>query len=78
MPVVDEEFARAFFGLHVDLGDWHTKRGIWLAFPAARFTCRWGCVLEASGPVDVANLTEHLSEDHARICPGPPLEDLMR
>ncbi|WP_329338548.1 hypothetical protein OG866_26980 [Streptomyces sp. NBC_00663] len=64
--------ARAYFGLHVDLGDFHTKRGIWLAYPTARFTCRWGCELDAVGPVDVANLTEHLTAHHARICPGPP------
>ncbi|MET7679369.1 hypothetical protein [Streptomyces sp. NPDC005423] len=73
MPVIDELPVAGSFGLWVDLGDWHTKRGIWLAYPAARFTCRWGCVLEASGPVDVANFTAHLSEDHARICPGPPI-----
>lgn len=61
----------AFFGLHVDLGDYHTKREEWLAFPTARFTCRYGCDLEAFGPADVAYFTEHLNETHARSCPGP-------
>ena len=63
--------ARAFFGLHVDLGHYSKYAGRWLAYPTARFTCRWGCELDAVGPVDVANLTERLTDDHARICPGP-------
>lgn len=70
--------ALGYFGLHVDLGDYHSKRRIWLAYPTARFTCRWGCELDAVGPVDVANLTEHLTDDHARICPGPTTHEESR
>lgn len=60
-----------FFGLHVDLGDFHHHRGVWLRHPTARFTCRHGCVEEAFGPVDVADLTARITTDHARTCPGP-------
>lgn len=67
--------ALEYFGLHVDLGDYHTKRGVWLHFPAARFTCRWGCESTASGPADVAQFTQAITADHARDCPGPPKED---
>lgn len=58
-------------GLWVDLGDWHSKRHVWLRPPAARFTCRHGCAYDAYGARDVARLTEHIDEDHARQCPGP-------
>lgn len=63
--------AAAFFGLHVDLGDFHYQRHLWLRLPTARFTCRHGCDLEAFGVAEVAHFTEHLTEDHARVCPGP-------
>ncbi|MFF0598087.1 hypothetical protein [Streptomyces antibioticus] len=59
------------FGLHVDLGDYHSVRRVWLHLPTARFTCRHGCDLEAFGASDVAHFTEHLAEIHARTCPGP-------
>ncbi|MEV6125143.1 hypothetical protein AB0M23_32325 [Streptomyces sp. NPDC052077] len=57
-------------GLWVDLGDWHSKRRIWLRLPAARFTCRHGCVHEAFGAADVADFTARIATDHARTCPG--------
>lgn len=63
--------AGRWFGLWVDLGDWHTKREVWLRVPSARFTCRYGCLIEAFGADDVAELTKNLNRDHARICPGP-------
>ncbi|AVV46434.1 hypothetical protein PYK79_45080 [Streptomyces sp. ID05-04B] len=62
------------FGLHVDLGDYHTKRAVWLALPAAAFTCRWGCEHTAVGAADVADLTQSIADRHARTCPGPPKE----
>lgn len=58
-------------GLWVDLGDWHSKRHVWLRPPAARFTCRHGCAYDAYGAAAVAHLTEHVDDDHARECPGP-------
>lgn len=58
-------------GLWVDLGDWHYKRHVWLRLPYARFTCRHGCVYDASGALAVAHLTAHIDTDHARECPGP-------
>ncbi|NUP19852.1 MAG: hypothetical protein HOZ81_27990 [Streptomyces sp.] len=63
--------ALAFFGLHV-AGDWHAKRGVWVVYPEAHFTCRWGCELFAVGAAEVAYLTDNLTAHHARICPGPP------
>lgn len=60
-------------GLWVDLGDWHSKREVWLKPPAARFTCRHGCVSEAFGQ-DVADFTARIHTDHARECPGPRKE----
>ncbi len=67
--------ARDLFGLHVDLGDYHSVRRVWLRLPVARFTCRHGCDLEAFGAADVAHLTEHLDAIHARSCPGPHRKD---
>ncbi|GGN47262.1 hypothetical protein [Streptomyces fuscichromogenes] len=61
--------AAAYFGLAVDLGDWHTKRGIWLHLPRAVWTCREGCEAVAVGAVDVAHLTEHLDQ----ACPHAPV-----
>ncbi|MFG2699559.1 hypothetical protein [Streptomyces sp. NPDC048386] len=58
------------FGLHVDLGDWHSKRGIWLHLPRAVWSCRHGCEAVAVGAVDVADLTEHLDE----ACPHVPAQ----
>lgn len=58
------------FGLWVDLGDYHAKRGVWLHFPAARLLCPHGCVHEAFGPDDVADFTARITTDHARTCPG--------
>ncbi|MEH0547318.1 hypothetical protein QA802_30795 [Streptomyces sp. B21-105] len=63
--------ATRFFGLHVDLGDYHTKRAEWLQLPTAAFTCRWGCELVAVGAADVAHLTQSITATHARTCPGP-------
>ena len=63
-------------GLWVGLGDWHTRRRVWLKLPAARFTCRHGCLPEeAFGAHDVAAFTESITTDHARACPGPPQEN---
>jgi hypothetical protein len=62
--------AEQLFGLWVEFGDWHTKREVWLRLPAARFTCRYGCVVEAAGADDVADLTARIDTDHARTCPG--------
>ncbi|WP_330348140.1 hypothetical protein [Streptomyces sp. NBC_00582] len=59
------------FGLHVDLGDYHSVRRVWLRLPVARFTCLNGCDEEAVGAADVAALTERLAQTHARSCPGP-------
>lgn len=58
-------------GLWVDLGDWHTKRQVWLRPPAARFTCRHGCSHEAFGAADVIAFTARIDAHHARACPGP-------
>ncbi|WP_171111267.1 MULTISPECIES: hypothetical protein [unclassified Streptomyces] len=58
------------YGLWVDCGDWHHRRGKWLSLPWARFTCRHGCSSEAFGAADVAYFTEHIDDDHARTCPG--------
>jgi hypothetical protein len=63
--------AASLYGLHVDCGDFHYKRRVWLRLPTARFTCRHGCDIEAFGAADVAHLTAHLAEIHARSCPGP-------
>ncbi|MGW4733863.1 hypothetical protein ACWEQC_32655 [Streptomyces shenzhenensis] len=62
--------AEQLFGLHVDLGDWHTKREIWLRLPVATFTCRHGCEHIAVGAADVADFTQSPTETHARTCPG--------
>jgi hypothetical protein len=62
--------AWAYFGLHVDLGDWHSKRHIWLRLPTATFTCRHGCERTAVGATDVADLTEDLDQAHAPNCPA--------
>jgi len=62
-------------GLHVDCGDFHSVRNVWLRLPFARFTCRHGCDLEAFGVADVAHFTEHIDETHARTCPGPPQKE---
>ena len=70
--------ALAFFGLHVTFGHYSKYASRWLVYPTARFTCRWGCELDAVGPVDVATLTEHLTELHARICPGPTAHKELR
>lgn len=59
------------FGLHVDLGDFHTKRGVWLRLPVATFTCHRGCELVAVGAADVTHLTQTIDATHARTCPGP-------
>ncbi|MBK3630409.1 hypothetical protein JHN59_37555 [Streptomyces sp. MBT49] len=69
------EPAARWFGLHVDLGDYHTKRDVWLHHPAARFTCRWGCAYAAAGAAEVAQFTRAITAVHARECPGPPKED---
>ncbi|MGW5123011.1 hypothetical protein ACWEQ7_02920 [Streptomyces sp. NPDC004069] len=61
------------YGLHVDLGHYHSHRQVWLRLPAARFTCRHGCTEEVVGPADVADLTARTA-DHARTCPGPTEE----
>ncbi|WP_225080479.1 MULTISPECIES: hypothetical protein [unclassified Streptomyces] len=58
------------YGLHVDLGHYRPYSGKWLRQPAAWFTCRHGCVEEATGPEDVADLTARITTDHARTCPG--------
>lgn len=63
--------ALAFFGLHVDCGRYSYDRLRWTRLPVARFTCRHGCDIEAFGAADVAHLTTHLAEIHARSCPGP-------
>ncbi|MER6532991.1 hypothetical protein ABT215_04050 [Streptomyces sp900105755] len=60
--------AVAYFGLAVDLGDWHTKREIWLHLPRAVWSCAHGCERVAVGAVDVADLTEHLDQ----ACPHVP------
>uniref|UniRef100_A0AAU2A246 Uncharacterized protein n=1 Tax=Streptomyces sp. NBC_00093 TaxID=2975649 RepID=A0AAU2A246_9ACTN len=63
-------------GLWVDLGDWHTKRQVWLKLPSARFTCRHGCPPEqAFGEADVTAFTARITTDHARACPGPNRQD---
>ncbi|MFI1030766.1 hypothetical protein [Streptomyces sp. NPDC020951] len=64
------------FGLHVDLGDFHTKRQVWLRLPVATFTCRHGhgCERTAVGAADVAHLTQTIAETHAQACPGPSQE----
>ena len=67
--------AAALFGLHVDLGDYHTKRAVWLQLPTAAFTCRWGCEHTAVGAADVADLTQTIAATHARTCPGPPTKE---
>ncbi|WP_432032768.1 hypothetical protein [Streptomyces antibioticus] len=64
------------FGLHVDLGDYHGVRKVWLRLPTARFTCRHGCDLEAFGVADVADFTARLDEIHARSCPGPASKEI--
>ncbi|MFJ9381858.1 hypothetical protein [Streptomyces sp. NPDC101455] len=68
--------AERLFGLWVDFGHC-TKSGRWLRSPAARFTCRRGCHFMAAGAEDVARFTVRVDTHHARICPGPPLEDQM-
>ncbi|MFK0155397.1 hypothetical protein ACIQVK_25390 [Streptomyces sp. NPDC090493] len=60
--------AAAYFGLHIDLGDWHSKRGIWLHLPRAVWSCAHGCERVAVGAADVAELTEHLDQ----ACPHAP------
>jgi hypothetical protein len=61
--------AERLFGLHVDLGHC-TKNGRWLRPPAARFTCRHGCLFEAAGAEYVARFTRAVDTHHARHCPG--------
>jgi hypothetical protein len=58
----------------VDLGDFHSKRGLWLRLPQARFTCRHGCAYTAQGADDVTQFTAGIDTDHARDCPGPDKE----
>ncbi|MEU9972320.1 hypothetical protein [Streptomyces sp. NPDC051014] len=60
--------ATEFFGLAVDLGDWHSKREVWLHLPRAVWSCRHGCERIAVGAIAVADLTEHLDE----ACPHAP------
>ncbi|WP_432159167.1 hypothetical protein [Streptomyces sp. bgisy153] len=63
---------RQYHGLHVDLGDYHTVRNVWLRLPVATFTCPRGCHEVAVGVHDVADLTARIRvTDHARTCPGP-------
>ncbi|MFF6825023.1 hypothetical protein [Streptomyces longwoodensis] len=59
------------YGLHVDLGDFHTVRGVWLSRPVATFSCRYGCRERVAGADEVAEFTARIHDDHARSCPGP-------
>lgn len=59
------------FGLHVDLGDFHHHRQVWLRLPVATLTCAHGCHEVAVGVHDVADFTARINADHARSCPGP-------
>lgn len=59
------------FGLHVDLGDYHTVRAVWLRLPTAVCSQPWRHVNAAVGAADVADLTTRLDAIHARNCPGP-------
>ncbi|MEU5111681.1 hypothetical protein AB0G64_09295 [Streptomyces longwoodensis] len=59
------------YGLHVDLGDFHTVRGVWLRRPVATFSCPHGCRAVAVGADEVAEFTARIHADHARSCPGP-------
>lgn len=63
--------ALAFFGLHVDFGRWHHDAQKWLRLPTASITCRHGCEWVAVGAADVAHLTQNITAEHARSCPGP-------
>jgi hypothetical protein len=67
--------AARFFGLHVDLGDYHHHRRVWLRLPTARFTCPAGCEDVAVGAADVAHFTAHIDDRHARSCPGPETKE---
>jgi len=58
-------------GLHVDLGDYHHYRRVWLRLPVATFTCRHGCHHTAVGAYDVAAFTADITATHAERCPGP-------
>lgn len=62
--------ALTFFGLHVDCGYWHNDRRVWLRYPVAHFTCRYGCEATAVGAPAVIAFTARIATDHARICPG--------
>lgn len=66
--------ALAFFGLHVDLGSWHTQRQVWLRRPTARLTCPHGCEYVAVGAADVTHLTARTVPEHAQACPGLNLQ----
>ncbi|MDN3021561.1 hypothetical protein [Streptomyces sp. S.PB5] len=63
---------RELFGLWVSFGHYSPNLGRWLRLPAARFTCRWGCLFEGSGAEYVAQFTRAIDAHHARHCPGPP------
>lgn len=56
------------FGLHVDLGDFHSKRRVWLRLPVATFTCICGYEQTAVGSAGVADLTERTVQAHAQEC----------
>jgi hypothetical protein len=65
----------ALYGLHVDCGDWHYQRRVWLRLPTARFTCRHGCTDSTVGASEVAYFTARIHDQHARECPGQSRED---
>ncbi|WP_340382268.1 hypothetical protein U5640_36245 [Streptomyces sp. SS7] len=71
--------AAELFGLHVDSGRYRYDRLHdrlhWTRLPVATFTCRCGYEHKAVGAADVAYLTSHLDEFHARSCPGPNRKD---
>lgn len=63
------------FGLHVRLGRFDQRHGVWVEHPSARFTCRCGYMAgERSSPDRVRVFVEEVAAAHRAVCPrGRPL-----
>ena len=58
------------YGLHVVLGQFNAKRGVWLEHPSADFTCVCGYTSAAHGAGPVALFCAEEPARHRKECPG--------
>ena len=61
-------------GLHVDLGE-QTRRGKWIRLPSVDVRCAHGWTYGTAGADEVAYVCRHLTDLHAKYCPGTTRED---